>query len=69
MASRFAAHFVGGLVQGVVPGKDTGLFARDELFKKAVLAIALYRAGMAASIQGAKPVFIYIPAYFGWNQT
>lgn len=64
-----SANFFDGLMPCVAPGKDTGLFARDELFRKATHAFALYRNWLAAPAPSASPAGIYIPAYFGWNRT
>lgn len=65
----FAANFFVSLIQGVALGKEAGLSARDEIFRKATHAFALYRDWLAAPVPSVMPPSIYIPAYFGWNRT
>lgn len=67
ISPNFAANFFVSLIQGLALGKDTGLSARDEIFRKAAHAFALYRDWMAAPEQEAKPVCLY-PASFAWNR-
>ncbi|MCD6704876.1 MAG: hypothetical protein LT080_00280 [Thiobacillus sp.] len=68
ISPHFAANFFVSLIQGLVLGKDAGLSARDEIFRKAAHAFALYRDWMAAPAQGTKPVCL-CTAHFGWNRT
>jgi TetR/AcrR family transcriptional regulator len=70
ISPHFAANFFVSLIQGLALGKEAGLTARNEIFRKAAHTFALYRDWMAPSTaEGTKPAYIYIPAYFGWSRT
>lgn len=64
----FAANYFVSLIQGLVLGKDLGLSARDEIFRKAALAFALYRDWIASPPIKAEPVCIVASANFGGNR-
>jgi TetR/AcrR family transcriptional regulator len=64
----FAANFFVSLIQGLVLGKEAGLFARDEIFRKTAHAFAVYRNGLAAPAPGVMLPNIF-SARFGWNRT
>ncbi len=64
-----AASFFVSLIQGLMLGMNTGLSARDEIFRKAAHAFVLYRDWIVLPAKRTQPVCIYSPGYFGWNRT
>lgn len=64
-----AAIFFVNLIQGLTLGINTGLSARDEIFRKAAHAFVLYRDWIALPEKRTQPACIYSAAYFGWNRT